>query len=505
MPSSKHLEWADIADFTPGYFSVGDWLMPANGSQEMVDCRPDLGGGLRAAMKPTVFSTSGLASGKVAGIYTHIMPSPTWGAASDRYIAIATGTQTKIYRWNDTLATRPTSWTLIATTDGDNGNMVFFDTFIDSGGFTHVVWTIGQATATTDNGLYGLQFSYQAGQGVSAIDDTGATAVRSVIQHYTGYVTTLAVQDDIIIIATPSIHAYILRWCASQDLTSWPAANNLPVQASRDGSSICSITPFAPGDLLIGTGESAWTMVQGGIADPVVRTMSAEQTLTTTQKVVQTPAGLAFVAEHGGVYATGDGNSFEELSEQIDPQTWPGSQSGFGAIGPGSVTFGGSYLLAPHGLFFDFRTKGWHRSSVLVPSAKDHFIAHYDKFNHEFFVAAGTSSPSLYLFGTNEDSRCSTFTWKSASFHHPSGRQIRMREVQIFCKTYDTGSSIAVTINGTTKTVSPTTAGRQQLDFLFDEANEVLDVQVVSTAASTGEAPSIEVVRVGTLSQHRLK
>lgn len=505
MPSNRNLDFAEVQDFTPGYFSVGDWLMPPNGSQEMLDCRPDPGGGLRAAVKPTAFSSAGLASGKVAGIFTHSMGTQTPGTvASDRYVAIATSTQTKVYRWNDTTSVAPTVWTLIGTYDGSNGAAVAFDTFVDASGFTHVLWSIGQATATTDNGLYSLQFSYQAGQGVSAIDNLGITATRSVAHRYVDFVSTLAVQDDRIMLGTGGIGAYTIAYSDSQSVSSFPAPNTLKVQASRDGNGICSITPYAPSDLLIGTAFSAWTLVQGDITDSVVRTMSNEKTMGFPQRTPQTPAGLAFIAHRAGVYGTSGGDSFTALSDQIHPNTWAESSLN-GAIGPGTVCFGENILVAPHGLFYDFRTHGWHRSSVLT-GANDHFHSHYDTFTRQYFVATGSTTPSFYLFDAYETPRWNTYTWKGAPLHRPDGRQVEVREVQVYAKAYDASATVAVTVNGTTKTVTFAAAGRQQLNFLFSERAEVLDVQIVSTAASSSiEAPSIEVVRIGSQSRHTLR
>lgn len=510
MPSSKFLEWADIPDFTPGYFSVGDWLIPASGAQEMLDCRPDPGGGLRASAKPTTFSTSGIPStARVVGIYTRGAIALQSGAAtdtSDRYLAVydTADNKVKIYRWNQTTTSVATSWTLIKAHAAVNAtpNPVQFDTFIDSGGAAHVVWTL--AHTSSDDGLWSLQFSYQAGQGASAVDDLGVTATRSVTQRVVGFVTAVGVQDDRIVVAKGARFTTIY-WNASQDITSWPAPNNLPVQASRQGAIVVSITPFAPGDLLLGCRFGAWIMVQGSITDPIVRTQSDARTLQAGQRVPFTTQGLAFVSPKMGVFLTSSGESFEDASTQIDPHTFINSAL-VGDTGAGEMAYVGNLLLAPHGLFRDERTQSWHRSSVLTTS-KQHFHSWSDQNNREFFVATGDVNFALWIFSADETAnRWHTYTWKSASFRHPTGRQIRIREVEIYCKAYDTSSSVAVTVNGTTRTVVMTAAGRQQLDFLFDEYDEVLDVQVVSSAGSSSvEAPSIEVVRVGTKPQHRLR
>jgi hypothetical protein len=492
VPVNKHLEFVDITDFTPGYFSVGEWLMPVNGSQEMTDCRPDPGGGLRASAKPTAFSTSGLpvTTAKVCGLYTRgaiALQSGAPGDARDRYIALydTADNKVKIYRWNETLTATPTSWSLVIAHAAVNAipNPVTFDTFVDSTGTAHVFYTLFQTS--TDDGLWSIPFSYVAA-GTSTRRISGISPIG------------LGVQDDRVITASAST----LRWSDSQSATSFPAANTLNVQASRQGNSIVSITAFAPGDLLIGTRFSAWTLVQGSITDPVVRTMSDARSLGAGQRGAFTDKGLAFVSPLTGVFITNNGESFNDISTQIAQSLWQYNANN-GDVGNGECVFTSDFLAAPHGLFWDTRTQAWFRSSVLITN-KDHFHTWADTNYREFFSATGGNSFSLYTFGASEATRWNTYTWKSASFHRPDNRQIRIREVQVIYKSYDASATIAVTVNGTTRTITAPTTGRQQTSFLFSEQAEVLDVQIVPTAgSSSNEAPSIEAVRVGSQSYHQ--
>ena len=512
MPVNRHLEFAEIADFTPGYFSVGEWLMPVNGSQEMKDCRPDPGGGLRAATKPTSFSTSGIPStAKVVGIYSRggiALQSGAAGDDSDRYLAVydSADNQVKIYRWNGTLTSVPTSWTLVIAHNTPAAtatpNPVIFDTFVDSTGSYHTVWTLAHTARNTafptvnqGDGLFSLQFSYQAGQGNSAADDLAppVTATRSVVQRVAGFCTGVAVQDDRIITAIGGRFT-TLYWSASQSITSWPAANFLVVQASRQGSVVMGITAFAPGDLLIATRFAAWTMVQGAITDPVVRTMSDSRPATHIQKMPFTTTGLAFVSQKVGIVVTGNGEKFLDISTQINPGLWVNAANN-GDVGAGEVAYAGDFLYAPHGLIFDDRTQGWHRSSVLTGSG-DHYHSWADLSYRQVFAATGGTSFGLYVFDVGEATRWNTYTWKSAPLRRPDNRRMRIREVQLVLKAYD-AASVVVTVNGTS--VSRTlTSGRQTVSFMFDEIAEVLDVQVVPTAASSAvEAPAIEAVRIG--------
>lgn len=509
MPSNRHLEFADVDDFSPGYFSVGDWLIPPTGAQEMTDCRPDPGGGLRASAKPTTFSTSGIPStARVVGIYTRgaiALQSGTAADSSDRYLAVydTADHEVKIYRWNMTTTSVATSWTLVKAHAAVNAtpNPVQFDTFIDSAGAAHVLWTL--AHTSSDDGVWSLQFSYQAGQGASAVDDLGVTATQSVTQRKAGFATAIGVQDDRIIAAIGA--RFTLLWFTDSQTLTFSAPNNLPVQESRQGAIVLSITPFAPGDLLLGTRFAAWIMVQGDITDPAVRTQSDARSLSAGQRVPFTSQGLAFVSPKMGVYLTSTGESFQGVSDQIDPHTFVNSSLN-GDTGSGEMAYVGNLLLAPHGLFRDDRTNSWHRSSVLT-TAKQHYHSWSDQNNREMFVATGDVNFALWIFSADETAnRWNTYTWKSAPLRRPDGRQVEVREVQVYARAYDASATVAVTVNGTTKTVTFAAPGKQQLNFLFSERAEVLDVQVVATAAGGGvEAPSIEVVRIGSQSRHTLR
>lgn len=490
MPSSKHLEWADITDFTPGFFDTsGDLLMPATAAQTMTDCHPEPGGGLRAAGKPTSFSTTGLgATGeRVIGVYSRgaIALRAGVGDASDRYVWTykSSDNKVRVYRWDETDA--DTAWTEIKVHAAVSAtpNPVIADTFVDSAGDAYVVYTLAQTGS--DDGLWSIKYS----------DGTVTKQLGSI------FPLAVCVQDDRIITG----NLYTLRWNDSQSISSFPAPNNLPVQASRQGNNIQALVAFAPTDLFVGTRFSAWSMVQGSITDPTVRTMSDAYTVGWPQNLPFTESGFAFISPNQGVMLSSDGQSFSDISSTLDRTRWvQGSTSAIGDVGGGNLSYIAPYLVAPHGLFFDFRTKSWHQSSVLL--ANDAFHSFADRNYRQLFVATGGQGYSLYVFDAKESSRWNTYTWRSAPLRHPSGRQIRVREIEVYCKAYDSASTIEVTVNGTARTVTMTASGKQQLDFLFDESDEMLDIKVVASSASAGvEAPSIEVVRVGTLPAHRLK
>lgn len=131
-----------------------------------------------------------------------------------------------------------------------------------------------------------------------------------------------------------------------------------------------------------------------------------------------------------------------------------------------------------------------------------------DKSGRAFFVptnGVNTVGPSFFEFA--DSVRNGSFTWQSAPLRDPQGRQVEIREVQVYARSYDSNASVTITVNGTARTVSIPVPGRQQLDYLFSERGKTLDVTLVSTAGTpaSNEAPTIEVVRIGWRSLHQLR
>jgi len=227
-----------------------------------------------------------------------------------------------------------------------------------------------------------------------------------------------------------------------------------------------------------------------------VRTMSDVAVPGRSQRSCLTPAGFGFVALLNGVYTTGDGNSFQNLSAQIKPDLWRESSHN-GAIGPGQATFGANFLLAPHGLMYDFRTKSWFRYDAFDGSTTGSFHSWFDAFLHKFFVGSGGTDFTLYEIDVYEDFREEDYTWKSAPMRLPE-RDLRVREVQVVLKAENNASSVYCAVGSHGRTINVSGSLRQTISFLFDEFDEMLDVEIQAHSNEAGvEAPMIEAVRVG--------
>lgn len=497
MPANNQLAWVEVRDFAPGLFTVADWLIPPNGAQIMTDCYPQPAGGLRAFTRPTSLSTVGvvdIAHEIPVGIYSRSginhRTLPTDG--TDYYLMTinqVTDGKLRLYRMDGTASAM--TWTNIWTSGVSDAGIAAgcapptFASFVDSTGAAYVLFVLWHVEIGAGNdGTYSIKY----------LD--GSVVKRRTATSGSG---ALAVQDDRIMVGEGNT-----LWFSDSQALTFSAPNYIKVQASLPSNLICMIQPFAPSTLLIGLQAAPWVMVQGDITNPIVRTMSPARILGDPQRGAFSTQGLAFIEPQTGVFLTSTGESFVDISsQQIDPSVW---QMGLGGDrGMGDLAFQGNTLYAPNGLCFDLRTRSWFQlSDFSAAGATPGKHMFRDERSETVLMVPRTTNFSIKSYARDGGARVSTYTWKSAPMRNPDGRQIEIREVQVYVNAYAT-STVTVTVNGTARSIATVAPGRQQLDFLFVERNEVLDVQVVPSANDgTSEAPSIEVVRVGTNSGHML-
>jgi hypothetical protein len=208
------------------------------------------------------------------------------------------------------------------------------------------------------------------------------------------------------------------------------------------------------------------------------------------------PGGIAFIEPGGRIYIT-DGQNFKSISDSI--ARFPGVG---GVIAPGQLAFLNDYLFAPGGRVFSFRTNSWHTSTLLTTSAFHHAVQ-----SGRVYMTNCTATPApkiLRLYEGTDSSidRMSTGIIQTLPFRDPTGRNVRIREVQILAQTY-TSSGFAVSLlDSTGATVSTDTVtgvtGRGQVTLRFPNTeDEYLSVKVTPSATNgTSEAPTIECLSI---------
>lgn len=477
---NKQLQWIELTDFSPGLSTVGgDLLEPATAASQMDDCMVSPFGGFHAAMRAISHPITGIAnSGSVFVkgllIYGGIGVS---GLEADRFLWLQDGTDLKVYRWDDGLPA--TSWLLIATIALSSGvvNSVVADTFVDSAADEYIMFNVFQSGGS---------------DGVWSIKRSDGSVTRRV----TFACTSVVVQDNIIIAA----NGHILRWSAAQSVSSWPTENNLPVGSSRRGSTITVMNAFAPSDLILGMDYAPWIVVQGDITQPLVRSMSDARIPQQIQRTPLTDGGIAFVGPNQGIFLTQDGNSFQDISTQIEQNFW-GEGATSAPIGYSNNML---FVAAGAGLIWDERTKAWHNSTAIVTNTT-HAAA--DRKSSEIMVSTKNGATmTMWTYKADLSNLAGSWTWKSVPLRSEDGRQIAIREVQVYVETFDSNSTLAVTVGDTTHSITITSASKQHLSYRFLDRGEILDIKLVGSAGTPADnqGPSVEVIRIGYTTGHLL-
>jgi len=494
MPANDHLTWDEIRDFSGGIYTSADFLMPASGFQVMQDCYPRGKTGLRAFFKPTTLPTTGIGS---TTLERPCAISPLITSTGIAYLlltrVLSTG-QMKGYH----MPVGGSSWTLDKTftahTGGtNNGAIATVCTYHDNTNSINA-WIVGVTHNKDDGTEDGWWEVTQAGTWtrINATQFAGPTQIQYQSRIVGGVLNTLWWTDPGAV-ATP------------------PAANFLTVQSGNNDvrDIITALIPYSPTSLLVGTVGSGWWVIEGDITDPVVRQMGLDHSMQQVQKCVTTQNGAVFTDPTSGVYMT---RNMAATFDRLDPQLAPlvpitntdSYVTGFGYLG--------GFLFAPGGRVTNLDDQsGWFTLSAASGSTPVYaFFEQVDISVNGVAMPRGVIAPQycsgfvLNIYSLDESSggsRYETYTVKTAPIRNDKGRWMHIREVQVDLDCFGSASTVAVTVNGTTRTSATLPAGTNELSFLFDERARYLDVQVVPNSNTNAvEAPVIEAIRIATRS-----
>lgn len=492
MPVTDHLAWAEIRDFSPGLWTASPHLMPASAAQQMDNCYPDPGGGLRAFWRttPNGLTSTGLPATKIprgfhvgypvqqpadmriltsnALLMMSDLANPAQGFnlyGLDRSVALGAAWASRKAFANGTptsdLAAMSmfTGYRITGT-----GDVVAFAANLPPGG-------------TTEEGIWWATL-------------VGAGAPTQLTSAYRGHIVS---HQSRLVIGLGSQ----LRW-TNPGATAFDNSQDLAV--GQPGAIISWIVPIAPSDLFVGMVGGQLYNIQGDLGGAyVVREMGRFQASGFTQRPVYTPYGIALIAGWDGVYMLSGGGQAEHISRGIAPGTWAPDTAD--AVSLGQPVFYRDMTFFPRGLVYDHLTKTW----LHLPDLDDvMFLALDGTSGQEKVVGVAGSNPVLFPaveFAGGVD-RARDFTWKSAPLRDPAGREIEVREVQLVVQTYGGDETITVTVNGVPQEKTIVTAGRHAPRFLFRQRAAELDVTIRSQTDAGPEAPTIEAVRIGTRPGH---
>lgn len=506
MPANQHLSWVEITDFAPGLWNANDWLVPAKGWQTMENAYPQEGGGLRAFHAGTAIATTGLTAAtkeRLIGLHARGGIGLRSGAASedvDRYIvtyffdsgaASGSRAQPRVYRMDGTNG--ESTWTEInktsgstrwgfSTTNNNAPNKASFRFMHQLAGSPDDDWVIAVIRYSgPDAGVY--RFNYNdlssAQKGIEILFLNGAKSPSGAIAIHQARL--LVSNSDTIYFSAPGA-------AATSTVTDF-----LEVDPSQDLNGISALTPSPPSDLFVLRIGAAPVLVQGELLAQTSQVMAEGLAVGSGQDMSRTPYGYAFMTTKGAVYLS-DGVTFTSISQQL---------KGVGSFGEfqnttaglGDLNYIEDFLFAPNGYVYHFPTKSWFTQTVMAGG-----FHNVERFRRVIWggVEDGVSFSLVEINPViGATNRVSSWHAKTAPLRSTDGRRIGIREVQLYVKSYDANATVTVTVNGVANTITCPSTGRQQLSFLFREKDEMLDVDIVSTAGGSAEAPSVEVLRIG--------
>lgn len=493
MAVNSHLKWLDFKDFTKGIWTKGSsFTMPPDHFQVMEDCYPQPEGGLRAFFKPSTSTVTlsgiGDATNERVIAFSSIITST--GTAYLMVTKHVTTGLLKGYFWG----VGDSAWTLqkTFTAHGDgyaNGGFAEIIQYHDNTNGRNV-WIVGVTHAKSDG--------TEDGWWLVRWDTASWTRINSTT--YTG-VGIVQYQSRIVGAALNT-----LWWTDPGTITTPSADNYSTIQSGHNDvrDIITNLVPYSPSQLLVSTMGSGWWVLDGDIEDPIVRQMGADHNADFNQKIVVTENGAIFYEKERGTFMTQNmGANFAPVDDNLVPWT-ADSQQGFGFLN--------GFLFAPSGRVWDMATSAWFTLSDAATS--------YSAFEQPLHVVNGVAlskgvfipqfkaSASMlhYALDDRNSSRAESYRVKTAPLQAGDGRQAAIREVEVMVKSYHADSTVAVTVNGTTRTSNPIPVGTNVIRLTFNEVAEYLDVQVAPASNEAGyEAPTIEQFRVGTNVGHTVR
>jgi hypothetical protein len=502
MPGTEGLTPTLITDFSPGLYNANDWLVPAKGWQTMTDCYPQVGGGLRAFYKASSFSNSGIvhAGDEVligAAGYSGLLDRDNDATVFDRYISTydthtAGAFVPRIYRMDGT--NDETTWSQIhrstdglpfASTASATPGKTSFRIFMQTNGDLHMLIVLRYAGS--NNGLWRVL------QTDLSSSDAIVHDLNAVLGDAFGIKNgAIAIHAAKVVIGTGNGEIF---WSNNGADGSWSAANFIPLDPNKDGARIRGLIGVEPSDLIAFREGAGFVVVQGDItSNPAVQVQQGGILIPKFDfDPCDTPMGVVIISEDGYMFLT-DGRTNQNISQQLTPFTQSNDFNDFG-----STVFTNEFIFGPRGRIYHVPTKSWFLQTQLAGSVKALDTANTVWGN----VADGASFNLATLSPQNDSARVSSFTAKTAPIHGTDGRQVDIRQVDVYCKNYEAQSSVTVTVAGHAVTKYMRSTGAQTLRFLFEQRKENLDVTFASNAP-TLEAPSFDSVQLWSRAGHLL-
>jgi hypothetical protein len=503
MGATDQLQWFDIDDFTAGIWDAsavkGRFAAPIKAFRTLTDYQPIKGGGVRAAFKATTtIDMTGIGANEgIAGIFARngaFRPSGVGGTGGDSLDMVIvtknfTDLKYRIYRRDGTVGAPV--WSVRSTTTADSGSghqIVDFAYFKDTAG---VEWYL---ISIFGKGLFAMRTDF------TVASNTGNDGLVSTLDAAHGGPVCVS-QSRIMLGGGNDDKLYYSDVGATTGL----GTNNLQVVPNRALSNISILSGIEPSDLLIGKEGAPWVLVSGDITStstPVREMGDDHHQRQDKQQVPRVPGGIAFIEGDGRVFITNDGRTFQSLSDQLAKYPLFYTPS---LIGTGTMSYLNSLLFTPGPTgtgtinVFDFDAGCWHRLSDI-----EYVFGWADPYGGNIWCANHTVTPAIVGISTmGSGSRKSSGIIQTVPYADKNGRNIDIREVQLFVNTYGNSEFKVELLDASDNSlvtryavVTGSVHDMVKLGFPATKA-DYLSVKITATNLAGGEAPTIERLRVG--------
>jgi hypothetical protein len=500
MPVNSRLQWFDIDDFTAGIWdtdaATNRFAAPPNAFRKMDDYQPMKGGGCAPFVSPTTISMSGGPAGTevCTGIFARgglVRPTGVGGTGVEGIDLLMVTIDTvdfkfRVWRRDGTVAAP--AWSLRHTTiaNTDAVTMVTdFAYFLDSAGAEWYLFTVYGSS---------LQAIYKMQVSSAVASNTGVDGAVTQINNNMG--GPLAVSQARILVGDGrTSKLYYGSVGLTTGLSTSTYLNVAPQQAEN---SIAIISAIEPSDLLIGKEGAPWVTITGDITNTAtaVREMGDEHhQRQDKQQTARVPGGVAFIEGSGRAFVT-DGRNFNDISGQRKPfSAGPGH-----LIGPGHMAFLNSLMFAPtprtgYMRVYDFDTGAWFDVSQIQG------VFAWADPHDGFMWCAEHLTTTIKYYDVFSGSPVLTGVLQTVPFADKNGRNVDIREVQLFVDNHGTTEYKVELLDATDATVVTrykVLVGNRHdvLSFKFPYSkSDYLSVRITPT--STTQAPTIERLRIG--------
>ena len=521
MPANrKNLTWLEVADFTAGLFGEVDItkqqvLIPQAGFARMQCYYPLKQGGLRAFYR-TVGSVT--CSGRTAGSHGSNNEAPVGlfahgntGIGYDNLILVTHNSndhKDRVYYFNGVCGAPSTTWCVADVSAAASGDAVpppdfaFFDDNVSSPGYNQYYYVM--VLRGKDEGIYTITYNPNNCSGASGITHDGYTQDVAGPSGSGSMTGPVGINGARLLVGDGTVGSEL--WWTGEGVLSFEPGGSI-YDPNDTGAGMRGIVSMQPDQFLVMRGGAPWLQFSGDVGTTGTnRVMGSTHTGGASfQQPVRVPNGVAFIEPGGYIYVT-DGNTFEAISDQIPAFSSQvlGDQSASSVTGVGQLSYLNDFLFAPDGKVYKWDTKSWFtlEDSTAQTAATPQGI--YYTIRED-----GTPVNYIAMFQGTGATRASCGNFQTAPYADKDGRNVEIREVQVFLQSY-TASGPCATVtcdiyDGEDNLVvsrvpegGAIPAGRNLVRFLFPYPKaDYLSVRICTDGQGSNEAPTIERMRIG--------